>query len=403
MIIILTMGDDISITLTCLLMKVAGLWLASNAAEQRLRWLTLTYTVGMLSLGLYVNFADICNTLDDISNVLYGICNVTFVIVGSFKFVVLFLQKAKFVNLVQYTECNFWHSNYDPQEKILLAECRRIFTFIIVFAYCILNSSLANYILTPLIMDYGKNQSERSLPFNTWVDLPLTVSPYYEITFIIQILCLAQVGVCHICFDTFLSLINFHLAYQFRILQYRLKNLWECSDKDRDLTDYINKCHVTLKKCVRQHQALIQYCEKVNDIYSLNVLAFVLALSLLICLTMYQVLMVDTTLTMRVTFILLTFGSFVEIVMFTYSCDLLIQESRNVGLTIYSVGWTNLPMNKIGKSLRSSISIMILRANQPCYITAGGFFPMSLEISTTVFSTAISYFTLLTNSTQEDE
>ncbi|XP_054008700.1 odorant receptor Or2-like isoform X2 [Hylaeus anthracinus] len=369
MIIILTMGDDISITLTCLLMKVAGLWLASNAAEQRLRWLTLTYTVGMLSLGLYVNFADICNTLDDISNVLYGICNVTFVIVGSFKFVVLFLQKAKFVNLVQYTECNFWHSNYDPQEKILLAECRRIFTFIIVFAYCILNSSLANYILTPLIMDYGKNQSERSLPFNTWVDLPLTVSPYYEITFIIQILCLAQVGVCHICFDTFLSLINFHLAYQFRILQYRLKNLWECSDKDRDLTDYINKCHVTLKKCVRQHQALIQYCEKVNDIYSLNVLAFVLALSLLICLTMYQVLM----------------------------------ESRNVGLTIYSVGWTNLPMNKIGKSLRSSISIMILRANQPCYITAGGFFPMSLEISTTVFSTAISYFTLLTNSTQEDE
>lgn len=34
----------------------------------------------------------------------------------------------------------------------------------------------------------GNNGSERLLPFKMWVDLPLTVTPYYEIMFAIEVL-----------------------------------------------------------------------------------------------------------------------------------------------------------------------------------------------------------------------
>lgn len=34
----------------------------------------------------------------------------------------------------------------------------------------------------------GNNGSERSLPFKMWVNLPLTVTPYYEIMFAIEVL-----------------------------------------------------------------------------------------------------------------------------------------------------------------------------------------------------------------------
>lgn len=34
----------------------------------------------------------------------------------------------------------------------------------------------------------GRNHSDRVLPFNMWVDLPkLSVSPYYEILFVLQV------------------------------------------------------------------------------------------------------------------------------------------------------------------------------------------------------------------------
>nr|XP_033340147.1 odorant receptor Or2-like [Megalopta genalis] len=88
--------------------------------------------------------------------------------------------------------------------------------------------------------------------------------------------------------------------------------------------------------------------------------------------------------------------SFVQLLMFTYSCDGLIQQSLNVATAVYSAPWTYLPMNKYGKMLRKDVVLVIQRSRVPCCLTAKGFFPVSLETYTKVWSTAASYFTLLT-------
>lgn len=41
---------------------------------------------------------------------------------------------------------------------------------------------------TSISANISRNASDRILPFNMWVDLPLTVTPYYEITFVLQVL-----------------------------------------------------------------------------------------------------------------------------------------------------------------------------------------------------------------------
>ena len=33
----------------------------------------------------------------------------------------------------------------------------------------------------------GKNETDRSLPFNIWINLPVTSTPYYEILFVIEV------------------------------------------------------------------------------------------------------------------------------------------------------------------------------------------------------------------------
>lgn len=54
-----------------------------------------------------------------------------------------------------------------------------------------------------------------------------------------------------------------------------------------------NKSYVVFKDYVRQHQALIAYCDKIEAVFNLIVLGQVLMFSMIICLDGYQVLMVS--------------------------------------------------------------------------------------------------------------
>lgn len=88
--------------------------------------------------------------------------------------------------------------------------------------------------------------------------------------------------------------------------------------------------------------------------------------------------------TRRMIFVFHITGSLSQLLLFTYSCDALIEESTNVGSAIYSGPWIHLPMDRIGKMLRKDLTIIIVRSRKPCCLTASGFFPVSLETCTKV-------------------
>lgn len=115
-----------------------------------------------------------------------------------------------------------------------------------------------------------------------------------------QILCVYHVGVCYICFDNLLCIVNLHVASQFRILQHRLrsinnatKNQIEEYESDARLSYYSNMCCTKLRNCVQQHQMLIEYCKKLENIFTLIVLAQVMFLAMVICLVGFQLLLVS--------------------------------------------------------------------------------------------------------------
>lgn len=118
----------------------------------------------------------------------------------------------------------------------------------------------------------------------------------------LQVLSLYHVGVCYICFDNLLCLMNLHAATQFRILQHRLSSLgssgWDTGGRafdNRDTSRWsscIENCYATFKLCVKQHQDRITYCQRLNDIFTIIVLGHILVFSLLMCLVGFQVLMV---------------------------------------------------------------------------------------------------------------
>ena len=160
------------------------------------------------------------------------------------------------------------------------------------------------------------------------------MSPYYEITFMLQVpvsffflmlnvystvkfntsnkiteifihsqlMTLYHIGVGYFCFDNLLCVMNLHLATQFQILQYKMSRMTDLTNKGKGETNLqffsassANKCYTVFKMYVQQHQALIAYCGKLESVFNLPVLAQVLAFSLVMCLDGYQILMVSVT------------------------------------------------------------------------------------------------------------
>ena len=176
------------------------------------------------------------------------------------------------------------------------------------------------------VANHGRNESDRILAFNMWLpDYRITFTPYFEMLFSLQVIilllaiipfttltdvfvessCLLQqiicaylVGVCYHCFDNILCILNLHTAAQFRILQHRLANMCNTNDREK-FHENLGKSLYSVYKYekfrahIRQHQALIEFCRKLEDVFNLLVLGQVSLFSLLICLDGYLILMVS--------------------------------------------------------------------------------------------------------------
>ncbi|XP_053976581.1 uncharacterized protein LOC128875218 [Hylaeus volcanicus] len=397
-------SKDFSIAISSFFMKCVGIWSANNSAQQRSRNVMLIYTVFTILFAVWIQTRDLYYSWGDFGTCTYIGCNILCLNMALFKIFILFLNKVTFLDLVDYMQTNFWQSNYAPNEQIIFASWTRVCTYFICFFTFFTEASIICYVIRPVVANIGRNESDRILPFNMWLDLPLSITPYFEITFILQVLSLYHVGVCYICCDNFLCIMNLHVAGQFRILQYRLKSmriLRSENEKHENSKAYPSKqYHAIFRSCIQQHQALIEYCDKLEKVFRIIVLAQVLIFSVLICFVGYQVVLADlSSTTRRVTFVNLLTSTMCQLFMFTYSCDCLIRESTNVATAIYATPWLDLSMDKYGRLIRKDMQLVVMRTYRPCCLTANGFFPVSLQTYTNILSTAMSYFTLLKRNT----
>ncbi|XP_076650263.1 uncharacterized protein LOC143357628 [Halictus rubicundus] len=389
--------DDLSIAVTAFFMKVTGLWTAKNRAEKWSRNVGTFYTIFTMSLFIMVQSIDVIRGGLDFSAFLYSLVSILSVGNGLFKMLVLFVYKKDFLTLVVHLRRQFLGSEYDSYERPMVDATRSTCAVFIVLFTFFTHMTAFCFIIGPLIVSIGRNETDRLLPYNLWT-VPFSLTPYYEITFFLQALLVYQSGVCHFCFDNVLCVMNLHVATQFRILQYRLSNLKSTTVLEDSVTrvpSAAENSYITFRRCVQQHQTLIAFCNKLEEVFNLIVLGQMLIFSLVICLNGLQVLMATTVAGRRYTFLFFLMTSAVQLLMFTYSCDGLIQESLNVATAVYASPWAYLPMDKYGKMLRNDVVLVIMRSRVPCCLTAKGFFPISLETYTKVWSTAASYFTLL--------
>lgn len=128
--------------------------------------------------------------------------------------------------------------------------------------------------------------------WNISQEISCKINEINDYCFFAQVVLAYHVCVCYHCFDSLLCILNLHTASQFRILQYRFANT--CNEKCKDEVSSLRSSHeyAKLKTYIQQHQALIEYCKKLEEVFNSMIFGQVLLFSLLMCLDGYLILMV---------------------------------------------------------------------------------------------------------------
>ncbi|CAH1635269.1 unnamed protein product [Spodoptera littoralis] len=171
------------------------------------------------------------------------------------------------------------------------------------------------------------------------------------------------------------------IQIQFTILNYDMEKLVNdgssSCDKDR------------LKELVLRHIELMRCVDIMETIFSTSILFNALTSSVIICITGFNVSVVENVF-MVGSFLAFLIFSVVEIFLYCYYGDIIMRSSMNVGNAIYNSCWY-----MTGVADRKLFLIIITRSQTPCELTAHGFAKINLYTFSSILSTAWSYFALL--------
>ncbi|XP_062525493.1 olfactory receptor 45 isoform X2 [Bombyx mori] len=130
-----------------------------------------------------------------------------------------------------------------------------------------------------------------------------------------------------------------------------------------------------VRENVIEHQAVLECINDIQDCFSSAMLVHIAISTMIICATAYQLAVEKSLdLTQRMTMASFLGGMSTEIFLFCYQGGHLSIDSMEVATAVYSCPWYTFPT-----SLKRSLLVIMIRAQQPALLTAGGFAPLLLD------------------------
>ncbi|XP_023289039.1 odorant receptor 30a [Orussus abietinus] len=214
--------------------------------------------------------------------------------------------------------------------------------------------------------------------------------------------------------DTLFAHMATYAAMKFRVLRHELENIF----KDEDMTPSDDVVGLKIVVLIGHHLELFSLCNSIEEIFSPLMMLTMVICAGNMCITMHEIEKVTysclhrdyieftmnvvhlfgqflmaitccayaTMLTNQASLCLLT--SMLLGIVNTYLLLIFIQ-TEGVSLGVYESNWFG------SRSLVKMLIIIMMRAQRPFYCTAYGFFPLNLNQVTTIFSSALSYFSML--------
>ncbi|XP_028982145.1 odorant receptor 13a isoform X1 [Diachasma alloeum] len=356
----------------------------------------LLYTIGGLVTSFVTTAIDIYHCFGDFDKFTYCSMNVFTVGFGFYKLIAFLLKRKEFLNLISHIMEHFWNVDYDDYGSTVMKDCMLRCTRIVTFAIFMCHLTISMHYVKALIENRGKNESDRDFPFRFYSDLPLSLSPWFEILFVAQIFASYPCCYTYFCFENFLCQINITVVGQFLILNKEMREI--CDTKDTSSLSIESGIRPRLVRCVQKHQHLIACVETTKELYRSVMLGVVILLSFLICLEMFELMSANSNTFYTFHYCLYAGGSIVQLYFYTLSCDKLTEASESLSDAAYDVRWYLTESGASKNQLVKDLMMIIMRSQRACSLTVGGFTPVTLQTFTSICNTAFSFLTLIRQS-----
>ncbi|KAM3961004.1 olfactory receptor 64 [Aphomia sociella] len=257
-------------------------------------------------------------------------------------------------------------------------------------------STLVAWFINPLVDGIEHNiLSSIYLPFS------YDTTYRYAVAYIIVITSFAYTSYFVMLNDLLMQSHIIHLVCQFNVLVDCFENIiTDCEngyDKNYNLVitnEFKNTYVKRLGDLVKQHRNLLNMAMKLRNTLSGPMLGQLLASGILICFVGYQA---TTTVAVSVTqfltsFLYLGYNLFAFYIICRW-CEEITIQSQNIGIAAYSSGWEQGV--SVIPTVRSSLILVIGRANKPLIFSAGGMYNLSLQSYTSLVKTSYSALTVL--------
>nr|XP_015833046.1 PREDICTED: odorant receptor Or1 isoform X7 [Tribolium castaneum] len=140
---------------------------------------------------------------------------------------------------------------------------------------------------------------QKKLPFPARYPLDVTKSPYYELAYVYQFICIWYITVANLNLDTIIIALMMYTSCQCDLLCDDLKNLTETRFFDKKLIECI-KHHKAILVYVKSNFTVgpnmlncISFAEKSNSLFNMIVLGQIATSTVVLALTMFQLSMVS--------------------------------------------------------------------------------------------------------------
>nr|XP_022899911.1 odorant receptor 49b-like [Onthophagus taurus]XP_022899913.1 odorant receptor 49b-like [Onthophagus taurus] len=315
------------------------------------------------------------------------------------------------------------------EEVNIISTAAKIFGIVVVL---MLATKIIPCIRNPTITRFTADNKTEIIPVFPYPStLPFHVdygaTPYYQIAFCYQVFSIALFGWYLGNTDTIITGLMIHGTAQFRIVINAILTVTEraarMTPKNEPIHDKLimlnyvdkkNNLHLietfekyqgkyieNLRKCVRgcviHHQSIIQLLDDIEKTFSLLFLIQFLGSLMSLCVGLYQSSVSPISDPTSVSMASFTTAMFFQLLIYCWNGNEISVYSVLVAKAAYNCDWL-----QADKDIKTSIMLIMMRAQRPLYLTAGKFSKISLETFTAVLRGSVSYFMVL-NKMQEEQ
>ncbi|XP_033220930.1 odorant receptor 45a-like [Belonocnema kinseyi] len=226
-------------------------------------------------------------------------------------------------------------------------------------------------LLTPL-----SKKSNFPLPFKVWIPCGLESRPAYFLTYLHQVVAALPAAIITASVESLASVIVLQICAQLEIIAHRL-HLLPLLQKKNYCESIIYKCESSIvKNCVNRHIDTYMLGEKLNESFGPVVFIQSLTTVLSLCVAIYPLSHLDTSIFNLRTWSLIVPLSSVLSQMFLYCFygEKLIEESMAIKEEVYHIDWieTTIKTNK-------KLALIMVRAGKPMKFTAFSLIIMTID------------------------